>query len=550
MKKSPVIKLFFSALRHSPVSALLTLVFSVAAALFELLPPLALEKIVNLLVDAKPDSANELLPLAFLWFAYSSFSWLGQGARDVFITILGQRVTKFIRREMNKKLYRLPADYFVTSEPGVTVSRIIGDVGTLETLFESGIIGMFSDVLSLIGICTVVYVKAPGVFWLLLPSLPLVFALTMFFRHVTKQAQSKNREAIGRSNGIIPETLRIMRTIRTLGTRRFMCSRYKKTLRDSFDATEKTNFCDAVYSPIVTLLSGILVGLTVLLAAKEGAGGTLFSMTAGTASAMIAYFGKVFGPIESIGMEIQSIQSAGAGIRRINDFLSTEERRLPPDETARTDDTAESVIEVRNLDFGYTGKNRIFNGFSLDVKKGESVTLVGRTGAGKSTLFKLLMGLYEPLGGSIKVSGSTPTDVSDKDRRKLYGYVEQSFSIVPGTVGDQITLGDERITRDAIESSLKTVGLLETIQSFEKGLDTPMSPALFSQGQLQLLSIARATVMNPEVLLLDEITANLDSATESAVIDALGRASGGKTVISISHRLYEVRKRGRIIEIS
>ena len=198
------------------------------------------------------------------------------------------------------------------------------------------------------------------------------------------------------------------------------------------------------------------------------------------------------------------------------------------------------------MTFGYDD-HTVLSHLSFSVHAGEQVTLAGRTGAGKSTVFKLLMGLYEPQKGRVLIEGVPAADIPESERRRLFGYVEQSFHLVPGSVKDQITLFDESISMQAVRDAAALAGLAETIERMPQGYDTPCTPQLFSQGQWQLLSIARAAAANPRLLLLDEITANLDAETENTVLQALRRVSQDRTVISISHRTGA--RTGRIISI-
>ena len=186
--------------------------------------------------------------------------------------------------------------------------------------------------------------------------------------------------------------------------------------------------------------------------------------------------------------------------------------------------------------------------FSMTVKVGEQVTLIGRTGAGKSTVFRLLLGLYSPQKGKITVGGTDVKEITDENRRFIVGCVEQRFSRVPGTVLDQITLGDSRISEEAAINAAKLTGIDETIAEFPRGYDSECTDGMFSQGEWQLLAIARAAAANPAILLLDEITADLDAETEARVLKALKRASEGRTVLSISHRIY-TGLGGKTIEI-
>lgn len=246
-------------------------------------------------------------------------------------------------------------------------------------------------------------------------------------------------------------------------------------------------------------------------------------------------------------MEIQTIQSAVAGVHRINEFFSLEE--LPEKTDYRKESTQKKdnvFVEFQNVTFAYEEQN-VLNGLSFQVKEGEQVTLSGRTGAGKSTIFKLLLGLYEPKEGSVLIQGVLAQDIPDAEKRHLFGYVEQAFHMVPGTVKEQITLYDPSITMEDVRAAAQMTGLSDTIMSLENGYDTPCSDEIFSQGQWQLLSIARAAAAKPKLLLLDEITANLDAQTEKEVLQALMRVSENRTVISISHRVNATT--GRVIQI-
>ena len=273
---------------------------------------------------------------------------------------------------------------------------------------------------------------------------------------------------------------------------------------------------------------------------------TLFGMSAGTAVAVINYISQIFGPVESLGMEIQTIQSAIAGIHRINEFFALEEKKEYPKCVAEKKGAEVPFVEFRNVTFGYE-EHVVLKHMNFKVMDGEQVTLAGRTGAGKSTILKLLLGLYEPQEGEVLIHGVPAVQVSEEERRRLFGYVDQSFHMVPGTVRDQITLFDERITESQIRKAAELTGLRETIEGLEHGFDTPCTPELFSQGQWQLLAIARAVAAQPGLLLLDEITANLDAKTEKTVLQALRRAAENRTVLSISHRTSA--EMGRVITL-
>ena len=519
------------------VGTVLCVAASVAASL---LPPLLLARVIDRLTAG--------LPLPFLavllYFGSLALEGVLTSAQESLLVLFGQRMTHALRSEMSRKLSRLPAGTLAEQNPGEVAARFSGDVDTVEALFTSGIISMAADACRIVSIMAVIAVKNTGLALILLLVLPLFAVFTRYVQKRMLAAQLDNRRAVAAVSGQVPETLHNIRTIRALGLEDYMERRYDRCIGDSYAAMERTNFYDAVYSPVVLLLNAAVVGIVMLLSASGNAQLlTLFGMSVGTSVAVINYISRIFAPIESLGMEIQTIQSAMAGVRRIDAFLDQPERTIPP---ARRE-AARGDVEFAHVTFGY-GERHVLKDFSMTVKQGEQVTLVGRTGAGKSTVFKLLLGLYQPEAGTVTIGGVKVGDITDRERRTCIGCVEQHFSRVPGTVLEQITLGDPQITGEMARAAAALAGIDAAIRALPEGYDTVCTEGIFSQGEWQLLSIARAAAADPAVLLLDEITANLDAETEARVLEALRRASAGRTVLSVSHRVYE-NLGGRTIEI-
>lgn len=536
----------------------LGIVLSVVGAIVAaLLPPWILGSIV----DSITGGNNVPVTLIVLYFAFTVLTGLTESLRESLLTVFGQKITHALRGSLMEKYTRLTAQELTRQEPGTVVSRFVGDVDTVENLFTSGIISMFADACKIVSILAVIWMKNRGLALVLLVLLPFLYWFTRTVQKNMLKAQIENRQAVGRASGHVPETLHNIRTIHTLGKERYMEQRYDEYIAESYRAVDRTNFYDAIYSPVILILNAVVVAVVMLFSASGNAKVlTLFGMSAGTAVAVINYISQIFAPVESLGMEIQTIQSAIAGVHRINEFYALEE---PPEhvrnqkETCENADAAEiaaaniadsdsAFVELQHVDFGYDDRE-ILHDLSFTVRTGEQVTLSGRTGAGKSTIFKLLLGLYEPQNGKVLIGDRETSQIPDAGKRSLYGYVEQTFHRVPGTVRDQITLYDEHFTAEDVREAAKIAGLDTTIEQLEKGYDTPCTPEIFSQGQWQLLSIARAAVAKPKLLLLDEITANLDAQTEEEVLQALKRASEGRTVISISHRVNA--ETGRVIYI-
>ena len=423
----------------------------IGAVVFALIPPLILADIVDS-ITAGTDAAFARILLYFAMLALTGFT---ESARESLLVVFGQKITHALRSSLMDKFTHLTADNMTKQEPGTLVSRFVGDVDTVETLFSSGIISMFADACRIISILVVIRFQNRGLAIVLLVLLPFLFCFT---RHVQKNmlaAQIENRKAVGRASGYVPETLHNIRTIHCLGKEKYMEKRYDTYINESYRAMEKTNFYDAVYSPVILITNAVVVAVVLLLSAS----GTI-----------------------------------------------TASRESVP------------FVEFRDVTFGYD-KRVVLDHLSFKVMDGDQVTLTGRTGAGKSTIFKLLLGLYKPQSGEVLIHGVPAADIRDDERRRLFGCVEQTFHMVPGTVRDQITLYDSTISDEAVHTAAELTGLKDTIESMEKGYDTRCTDDLFSQGQWQLLS-----------------TANLDAETERAVLSALKRVAENRTVISISHR--------------
>ena len=503
-----------------------------------LLPPLVLGKIVDGLAQGSPAPLGEILG----YFGLMVLTGVLESGREVLLTVFGQKITRSLRQNLMEKYTHLTTQGLTRLEPGSLVSRLVGDVDTVEELFSTGVVSMFADLCKILSILAVIWVRNRGLSLLLLPVLPGLYWFTRQVQKKTLAAQLENRQAVSRAAGLVPQTLHNIRTVHCLGKEEYMVGQYGKAIEKSYKAMERTNFYDAIYSPVVLGTNAVVVAAVMLLSASGNPRVlTLFGMSAGTAVAVMNYIGQIFAPVESLGMEIQTIQSAAAGIRRIDEFLGWPER-APMEQAPEV--PGAPCVELRHVTFGYD-EEPVLRDVSMKVESGEQVTIQGRTGAGKSTLLKLLLGLYQPDRGAVLFHGAK--SIPETRRRQRVGYVEQRFHMVPGTVADQITLWDDRITREQTVKAAALAGLHPAIQALPKGYDTPCTPELFSQGQWQLLSIARAVVLEPELLLLDEITANLDAETERQVLEALNAAAENRTVISISHRPQA--KTGRVIEL-
>jgi ABC-type multidrug transport system fused ATPase/permease subunit len=504
----------------------------VCASISVLLPPIVLEKAVNALGNRELIS----LTLAIAYFLCILLSDVLQSAENASITKFGQKLTHGMRSALSEKLNRLPSDDFVSQESGEMASIFVNDADTIDTLYSDGVVGMASNLFQLIGILVMIFVRSIGLGIIMLVVMPMILLITRHFQKTSLEAQKDNRKAIGKVNHHIPETMRVMKMVHNLEKEPFMEKTYETYIEDSYKAQQRSYFLDSVYSPVILFIQACVIALMIIGATTSSLKG-LFHLSVGSAAAMIAYVNAIFSPLESIGMEIQNIQEAVAGMSRINTFLKRPDYK-PEEYNGKGD-----YITFDHVTFGYN-ETPVLEDVSFSVKEGEMITMTGRTGRGKSTIFKLLLGLYQPSAGKILIDGHSP-DVHPENQRHFLSCCEQNFEPILGTIKDQITLNDPTISDEDVLEALEKTGLLEIVMALDEGLETPFEKTRFSQGELQLLNIARAAAGHPKILLLDEMTANLDSKTEEQVLTAIANVSYGRTVLSISHR--PIANRGRII---
>ena len=521
--------------KNKGIVALLVLAV-LGVVVISLIPP----QILKIIIDNNlvPKNRNGLLRLAALYLSALLFVGVFDFLKEAILTILGQKISKEIRLEMMAKLGKINARFFSSHESGAVLSRFTNDVEAINNLFTSGVVGMIVSSFKIVGIIISIWLFSYKLGLVTLLFLPVIYAITRLFQKRMLQAQIQNRILVGQINNHISESLNNVLMIKSFSKEKYMEQNYTGYLLENFQTLEKVNFYDAIFSPIIQILRAVVISCIVVLSSGQLG---LLGISLGMVAASIELISNLFEPVENLGMQLQDIQQAVSGVRRVNEFYSE-----PEDEEKNEELTAANIIPDRstvhlrfeNVSFQYETGNDILQNINLRLNPLEKVTFVGRTGVGKSTLFKLIMGLLQPQEGSITLNGIDVCSIPNREKRKIFGYVDQSFHQLKGTVAEQISLQDECINREQIEEALEFVGMTEYVESLEHGLDTEVNgDTLFSQGQKQLLAIARAIVTNPPILLLDEITANLDSLTEERIVTVLQKASYAHTILSISHRL-------------
>lgn len=543
MKNNNVNKLVKEFLKENVCLSISLIVTIVLVVLASLIPPQILKNIVDNYLNK--GLGDRLLHLALIYFFVLLIIGLLDFIKEALLTIFGQKMSKKLRSTMMKKKSKIFAEYFSQNETGSIVSRYTNDVDAIQSLFTNGIISMIIDVFKIIGIVISIWIFSSRLGIIVIFIIPITYIISRQFQKKMLSSQMNNRVLIARVNNHIPESIKNIEMIKSFSKEKYMESKYKEYVKDSYESMEKVNFYDSVFSPIILMIRAFVIASMVILSSDSI---SLLGISVGMIAAAIELISNIFSPIESLGMELQSIQQAISGVKRVNEFLSVEEiTEINSDFSIKNLEGYEVVFD--NVSFNYKDGQKIIKNMSFKIANNENVTFTGRTGAGKSTLFKLILGLLEPKEGRITIGGVDVRLIPNNEKRKIFGYVEQSFHFVKGTIKDQITLGDNNISIEDVEKVIRFVGLHDYIMNLENGYDTITKENMFSQGQAQLLSIARAMVANPLIMLLDEITANLDSETEEHIIRVLQEAGSERTLLSISHRLSAVIKCDRLITI-
>jgi len=525
----------------------------VGGILMQLVPPQILKNIIdNNILKGIYDG---ILKLSIYYLLAIVLGGIADFMREYMMATIGQDILLNIRLNMAKKLSRLPISYFSNNAVGEIMSQFTSDVDAVGTLFTSGLIGLLSDTLKIIGIMISIYILSPTLALYILILIPIIYLIARFFKSNTFKAQMESRKAVGHINGAVQEIFNGIRTIKIFGMENQFISDFQEPLNQNLRAVQKTSTLNSIFPCLMQMLRAIVIGATVIIAAPTGLGALGISI--GSIAAAVDLISRMFAPIEAVAVEFQTIQEAFSGLERIRDFdKEKEEYKEEPILDKKV--SANLPISVENISFSYEGGKNIIENISFDVEPGTKAALVGRTGAGKSTILNLAAGLYKPSQGSIKIGGLDPFEMPSNMRRRTIGIVPQSFPIYDGTIKDAITLYDETITDEEVIAAAKTVGLHEDIMKLPKRYDTLIGEGeiKLSHGQYQLLTLACALVCNPPILLLDEVTSGLDSITEGRVFKALNEVSKNRTILTISHRISGIidadkvimLEKGRIVE--
>ena len=516
----------------------------IAGILMQLVPPQILKGIID--NNIAKGVYDGLWKLSFYYLLAVILGGFADFVREYMMAILGQDIILNIRINMAKKLSKLPISYFSNNAVGEIMSQFTSDVDAVGTVFTSGLIGMLSDGLKAIGIMISIFILSPKLTLYMLVLIPIIYLIARFFKSNTFKSQMEARKAVGHINGYVQEVFNGLRTIKIFGMEDKAISNFQEPLNQNLEAVHKTSTLDSIFPCLMQILRAVIITISVIIAAPNGLGALGISI--GSVAAAVDLISRMLAPIEAIAVEFQKIQEALSGLERINDFDMEEEECKK--ELAFDNEIPNYIpITVKNISFAYDNEIDIVKNISFDIVPGTKVALVGRTGAGKSTILNIVAGLYKPNQGSIKIGEFDPFQIPANIRRRIIGIVPQSFPIYDGTIKEAITLYDDNIAEEQVIKVAKIVGLHEDIMKFPKGYNTIIGEGemKFSYGQYQLLALATALVYSPPILLLDEVSSGLDSITEAKIFKALKEISKDRIILTISHRISGIIDADRVI---
>jgi len=535
------------------------------AALLELIPPLIVRQVVD---ELSRNRTTDLARAAFGYLAATTGVAVLAAVYTYLAASVAERSLALLRARLFAHLLGLPTSYHDKTPLGDSVSRATADVETIDDLFSSSVSTLFGELVRLGTVLVAMLVLSPVLTLAALVVVPPLIGVTSVLRRRVRDAERETRVAVGTLNSQLAEDLTGIEVVRAFGRQSQFAERFRRALGTWLGAANRSVFYNSFYAPSLAVLASIATALQLWLGARQTPG-SVSVVSLGTLTAFVLLFGRFFTPLVNLGDEWQSVQAALAGAERVFAVLDLptdrpEDAAVPSSKTrARTttpaSDDAVAALALDGVTFGYDrDQPPVLHDLRLRVRPGQHVALIGRTGAGKSTVLSLFGGLYAPWSGEVQIAGRDPRSLDDEQRRALIGFVSQSVSLFPGTVTDNITLADPDLGPVEVERAAEIAGADRFIAALPDGYATVLSDAdrgsgvQLSAGQRQLLALARALVRRPHVLLLDEATAVIDGSSEAAFRDALRRhvLPTGTSVLTVAHRLATAKDADHVVFLS
>lgn len=485
------------------------------------------------------------VPLLLI-LAASAISSLLAYVQQYIIASVGEELTLSLRKDISAKLARLPLRYFDTHKTGDTMSRVTNDLEKVSSVMQVGLMQLIAASFTIVFTCIAMLALSPPLFLIVLVSVSVSTVATGYVSQLSQRYYAENMTAMGNLSGKVEEVFSGNRVVKVFNQQERMTADVEALNQIQFEANRNAQFADFAIYPSIRFLGQLGFISTAIVGGVMALGGGL---TLGAVQAFLQYVNQISEPVTQAAYVVTSLQAAIAGAERVFDIMDEEEESA--DAPSLEVPVSEGHVLFQNVQFGYTPDRLLMKGLDLEVKPNEMVAIVGPTGGGKTTLVNLLMRFYELCGGAISIDGTDITAMPRGDMRRRIGMVLQDAWLFEGTVAENIAYGRMKATREEIVAAAKAACCDHFIRTLPHGYDTVISgeASVVSQGQMQLLTIARAMLTDPAILILDEATSSVDTRTEVEIQKAMTRLMRNKTSFVIAHRLSTIQSADLILVV-
>ena len=490
--------------------------------------------------------ANALAIPVLMLIVLSIVNTLLAYMQQYIIASVGENLTLSLRRDISKKINKLPLSYFDLHKTGEVMSRVTNDLEKVSLVMQVGFMQFINSCLTIIFTIIAMVVLNPKLTIVVLIFVGISAIATNFVSQLSQRYYAENFAAMGELSGKIEEVYSGNRIIKVFNKQQDTIEEVSRLNKNQFEANRKAQFVDFAIYPIIRVLNQLGFVATAILGGIMALNGQI---SLGGIQAFLQYVNQISEPVTQASYVIMSLQSAIAGAERVFEFLDEEEE--VKDNASNKLKVSNGRVKFKNVRFGYTPNRTLIKNLNLEVKPNEMVAIVGPTGGGKSTLINLIMRFYELNGGVISIDGVNITEISRNELRRQIGMVLQDTWLFEGTIAENIAYGKMDATREEIIAAAKAACCDHFIRTLPEGYDTVISSetSTISQGQMQLLTIARAMLTNPTIMILDEATSSVDTRTEVEIQKALTRLMKDKTSFVIAHRLSTIQNEDMILVV-
>ena len=544
MSRAGRLRHLVSLLRPYRVRVALMFVSLLLATGAALAPPYLAGRAIDDGIRGKDTETLTIIVIVFL--AAALINWAATYVQTYLINWVGQRALQDLRIELFQHLQKLSIGFYSRNKAGVLISRLTNDVQALDQLVTEGISTLFSATLTLVGTAVILVLLDAELAMITFLTFPVLLVASVAFRLASAGAYALTRVKIAQVTAYLQETLSGVRVVRAFGQEGRHRTRFAELNDEHREANMKTVYLNAAYFPAVELLSAVATAAILLYGGNQVVDGN--GVTIGVLASFVFYLQSFFDPIQSLSQLYTTYQSGMAALDKIFELLD-EKPDIANKPSADVLPRVRGEIRFEDVTFSYGGEAPALDHVSLVVPPGQTLALVGATGAGKSTLAKLVARFYDPDEGRVLIDGHDLRDVTEHSLRSQLGIVPQESFLFSGTIRDNVAFGRPEASDDEVRAAARAVGAHEFIERLPEGYDTEVGErgGHLSAGQRQLVAFARAAAADPRILILDEATSNVDVRTESQIEHGLRRLLAGRTAIVIAHRLSTIRGAGHIV---